>query len=243
MPTQRNGYGLLAYGDGDYGTSGSVIDGAASVSASSFNTIDADLVKLSGQVTIPAQGSVTASGGGTFASGALVSSTSVNTSVAEQFVLKESDMFSYGTGAYGYGVYDNADIQTIVSATAVDSSCTGERVQSSGASASVSCSATATPEKILQAEAQSEASVSATATAVFLISVSVSLSAESSTTATPVRKRNATALRSVTSSVSAIGREKWEAIEAGAQAWEPISTDAQSWDTIPETSITWSNVA
>ena len=223
MPTQRNGYGLLAYSDGDFGTSGSVIDGVASTSVSSSATASGYVTTLSGSVSGSASSSTTASSSVTFASGALVSSTSVNTSVAEQFVLKESDKFSYGTGAYGYSVYDNADLQTIVSATAVSSTATGERVQNASAISSVSASTSGACERVREVDGQSNAVSANIADAAFTISASASASAESTVTASCIRRRKSSAAPSVTSVVIAIGREKWERIPYTSTTWTEIA--------------------
>ena len=223
MPIVRGGYGYGLYSDSDYGTEGVVHTGSAATSVSSSATAGGYTTTLSGTIGGSAASSSSASATATFASGALVSATATNASVAEQFVLKESDKFSYGSGLYGYNVFDSADLQTIVSATTVSSTATGERVQNASASSSVSCSTTSACERVREVDGASYADAQGTAVGVYTISAAGSLSSTTSFTSACIRRRKSSAAPSVTSVVAVIGREKWEPI--------------------PYTSITWSEIA
>ena len=221
MPTQRNGYGLLGYSDGDFGTSGSVIDGAASTSVSSSATASGyttTLFSASGS----ASSTATSSANATFASGALVSSTATNASIAEQFVLKESSGFSYGHGDYGSYDYGDADLQTVSTGT-VTATVSANRIQTGSASTSVSASVTGAATRVREDSGATSASASTTAHSVFIVSVAVAIDPSATVAMNYIRKRNATALKSVTSVVSAIAREKWEPIPISTTTWTKVA--------------------
>jgi hypothetical protein len=223
MPIERGGYGYGLYSDSDYGTEGVIHTGSAATSVSSSATASGYTTTLSGAISGSASSSSTASCNATFASGAVVSSTASTASVAEQFVLKESDKFSYGSGAYGYNVYDSADLQTIVSATSVASTASGERVQSASATASVSASTSGACERVREQSSEVSASATGTAVGVYTIVASATVNVSSPTNVTYIRKRNASSAKSVTSVVSAIGREKWEPIAYTSITWSDIA--------------------
>ena len=221
MPTQRNGYGLLAYSDGDFGTSGSIIDGAASASVSSSATAGGyttTLFSASGS----ASSTVTASANATFASGALVSSTATNASIAEQFVLKESSGFSYGHAPYGSYDYGESDLQTIAGATAT-ATASASKVQTGSASSTVSASTSCDSTRVREGDANPSASASTIAHSVFIVSVAVDITPSASIAVNYIRTRNATALKSVTSVVSAVAREKWEPIPTATTTWTKVA--------------------
>jgi hypothetical protein len=107
--------GTFAYGDSYYGlrsydqTTGAVKDASATATAtSSIPNVDW-LVSKGGDASTTATSSATASG--------------------EVIVLELSDKFAYGTGLYGSNEYDQADLQTIVSATSSTSVASGIKIQ------------------------------------------------------------------------------------------------------------------
>jgi hypothetical protein len=103
-------YGLRAYDQ----TTGAVKDASATAtSTSSVPSVNWEVHIGSGQLTITSASSTTCSG--------------------ESFILEETDKFSYGTGLYGVNEYDQADLQTIVSATSSIASVAGVRIQNGSA--------------------------------------------------------------------------------------------------------------
>jgi hypothetical protein len=233
MPIERGGYGNYLFGSGDFGTSGSVKDGAASVTATSGMTV-------SGGRLLESDATVTATSGFTSTaayrirlSDAVVSSTSVVVAAGEGVVIKRTDKLQYGGGAYGYNVYDQADLQTISSATSVTTVANGIRIQKSGGTVTATSGASASAEQIYQGSATVTESSSSSASAVYTIKVAVSLTAASSTSISYIRRRHASGVLSETSAAAAIGREKWEI----------INNNANTWTTISETTTTWSEVA
>lgn len=223
MPIIRGGYGYGAFSASDYGTEGVVHEGAASTSASSSSS-------SGGYTTTLFSASGSASSGATcdrsaiLASGAAVSSTASIASVGEQFVLKETDKLSYGTGAYGYNRFDLTDLQTIVSATAAGSSATGNRVQSSGATFAASASVLTSAERIHQPEALSQATASGAGHAVFIVSGQSNVASLSDLSIEYIRERNTSATSSSASVVSVIAREMWEPIPANTTNWTKLAS-------------------
>jgi hypothetical protein len=201
--------GTFAYGDSYYGlrsydqTTGAVKDASATATAtSSIPNVDW-LVSKGGDSSITATSSATASG--------------------EVIVLELSDKFAYGTGLYGSNEYDQADLQTIVSATSSVANVSGVRVQNGSAISSSSSSTASDSEKVYQGSAISIASASTTAHAVYTIIGVASSSAVSSTTISYIRERNSSALVSTTSGTLTIGREKWEVISPTSTTWTTIA--------------------
>ena len=242
MPIVRGGYGFDFFGTGDYGVEGttklasSVVSGALASSGSieRVRLVDASASSASTNTTTIARVRL---------SGAAVSSTASTSSVAEQFVLKESDKFAYGTGAYGANVFDNANLQTIVSATGSFASVVAERVRPGDASIAGSASTDSSAIRVPEGAATVTASATTSADAQFSVAASASASAISVNTATVERKRLIGGALSSTSSFAAMGRVKWEAIGLDDQSWESIGAEDQTWDTISINEQTWATIA
>jgi hypothetical protein len=202
--------GTFAYGDSYYGlrsydqTTGAVKDASATVTAtSSISTVDWVVNIGSGQITLTATSSTTCSG--------------------ESIIIERTDKFAYGTGLYGKNVYDQADLQTIVSATSSIASVSGVRVQNGSAISSASSSTTSDSEKIHQGVAVVTALVTTSANAVYTIIGAANVSCSSDITAVPTRIRSGGAVISTTSGTLAIGREKWEVIAPTSTTWTEIA--------------------
>ena len=198
--------GTFTYGSSYYGlrsydqTTGDVKDASATVTAtSSIAGVDWIVNIGSGQITMTANSSSSCSG--------------------ESVIIEETDKFSYGTGLYGSNEYDQADLQTIVSATSAIANVSGVRVQNGSAVASASSSTTSDSEKIHQGDAVVTALVTTSANAVYTIKASASLYGSSDITAIPIRIRSGGATISTTSGTFTIGREKWEVIAPTATTW------------------------
>ena len=232
MPSIRGGYGYGLYNSGEFGTEGILQESSASLSASSTVAADGYITKQDSASTAVASTS-TSSATVTFASGATVASTTVTASVAEQFVLKESDKFSYGSGAYGYNAFDQEDLQTISAGTSVVANVAGIRVQSSGASVSVSASTAADSEKIFQGEIQISPQATSQATGAFTVAASGASSVLGTITINYIRERNTDGQVTVSSTISASAREMWE----------PISVSTHSWVELTETATQWQEIA
>jgi len=169
----------------------------------------------------------------TFSDSVSITATSSVSANAEKFFLESSDKLSYGTGLYGLNEYDQADLQTIISATSVASTCSGEKINLVSAISSASASNTAIGEKINLGVASMSSSSTSTASSVFVASGDGSMTSTSGTTIAFIRKRNASGIVSSTSGVATIAREKWEI----------VSPTSATWNTIAETSQTWTDIA
>lgn len=168
---------------------------------------------------------ITATATATYSDSVQVTATSTVTASAEKFFLESSDKFAYGTGLYGYNKYDAEDLQTIISATSVDTTCTGAKVNLASATSSVTSGTTASAERVEQPNATLTATSSSTASALAVFESGATMTSTSTTnqTSNNTRVRESTGIVSSTSGIATIAREKWEVI--------------------PPTSITWTEIA
>lgn len=175
--------------------------------------------------TITGGSTVTANATATFSDPVQITATSTVTATAEKFFLESSDKFAYGSGLYGYNKYDAEDLQTIISATSVDTTCTGAKVNLATATVSATSGTTANVERIQQPTTATTATSSVTSAGLVVYVGTGALTANSSTTQTSndTRVRESTGIVSSTSGIATIAREKWEVI--------------------PPTSITWTQIA
>ena len=168
----------------------------------------------------------------TYVSGATVSSTAVTATLAEEFILKESSMYSYGTAPFGNYAFGEDDLQTVSLPTATVSA-SGSRVQSAAATISASASVTSAATKVLQSSGAMSSAATNTANAVYIVVAQAVISAQSSINISYIRKRNTGALFVFESSSASLAREKWES--------EAIT--AASWSSIPANDVTWIKLA
>ena len=173
---------------------------------------------------ILAQATATANATCTWSTGATVTASGNLTGSAIKFFLESSDKYAYGSGLWGRQRYDQEDLQTIVSATSVDTSCVGAKVNLSAIEIFAVSPTASSAEKIHQPSGATTANASVTsrAEAIFISSAQIS---SSSTTAftTVIRVREDTAAVSTTSGVATIGREKWEIIVNNNNTWTQIA--------------------
>ena len=223
MPTQRNGYGNLEFGLGDFGTSGTVKDGAVSITATSTFTA-AGGRNLEESATVSAMSTVPAFSADRIreSSGAVPSSATVTAS-GESIIIERSDKLPWGAGLYGYNRYDLNDLQTIISVTSAVSVANGNRVRGSDSAVAATSSTTASAEIIKLGEGALGATSAASASAVYTIKGSATASVSGSVIINYIRRRVGSASSTGTSGTLSIGREKWERI--------------------PYTSVTWSEIA
>lgn len=204
--------------------------GSAAISASSTVSADATRVREGDQVA-QSTSSVAARAVAVYVSGAVSSGTSVTVSVGEKFILEESSAFAYGTSTYGNNVYDYADFQTIVASTAVNSWATAFATRQTGAQISASSGFTVggNVTRVREGDANPSAVSSITARGVFTISASAAVYAQSSVPVQYLRFRNTGGGLAAPSSVSVIGREKWEPEVVATETWTPIPATSETW--------------
>ena len=213
--------------------SGLVAGGGATVSSQSTTAFNPVRVRnLTSQVDGVA--TVTATGASTLTSGAVSSATTVITSVGEKFVLEESGAFAYGTSVYGIGVYDYANFQTIVAATSVNSTVSGFVIRGASSAISATSDFVSGPNvtRVREGYANPASVATAIATGVFSVVGRAEIQAQSTVSPQIVRVRLTTGATSLTSSVSAYGREKWEPILIVSETWTPLSSATDTWTKI-----------
>ena len=173
---------------------------------------------------IPPNTTITANATCTWNTGATVTAAGALTGAAIKFFLESSDKYAYGSGLYGTQRFDQEDLQTIISATSVGTSCVGAKVNlvpiEIFAVSPTACSA----EDIIQPTATTTANASVTSRAEVVYAPSASMTSASTTAVTLVhRVREDTAAVSTTSGTATIGREKWEIIVNDTNTWTQIA--------------------
>jgi len=222
MPIVRGGYGKDLYSSGDFGTEGVIHDGSALISATSVLVAEGGR-SLKSSAIVSVTSSVVSNSVRERESSASVSATLTVVASGEGIIREDSDKFAYGTGLYSVNEYDQADLQTIISATSSIVNVAGVRVQHATASVSASASIVSNAEKISLGSAISSPSASVTARGVFITNGSASTSANSTIAISFIRERNIGALVSTTSGTLAVGREKWEVIPPTSTTWTIIA--------------------
>jgi hypothetical protein len=224
MPIVRGGYGYDLYSSSDYGTEGVFADASAAVTATSGMVVSGGRSLIGAATATATSGFTSTEAYRIRESGAAVSSTSVTTAAGEGVVIKRTDKLQYGGGAYGYNVYDQADLQTISSTTSVTTVANGIRIHQSGGTVTATSGASASAEQIYQGSATVTGSSSASADAVFTIKGSATVTAASSVSISYIRRRHTSGISSETSATATIGREKWEVITySGSSPWTTIA--------------------
>ena len=144
---------------------------------------------------------------------------------AEKFFLESSDKFVYGSGLYGRQVYDAADLQTIISATSVDTTCTAAKVNLASATVTVASATTADSERIHQqgGSTTATATVTANSEAILIGQGVVTATGVFTQTTENWRVRESAGIVSSTSGTATIGREKWEIIAPTVITWDKIA--------------------
>lgn len=156
-----------------------------------------------------------------FTSGAVVSSTTVTASLAEQFVLKLSSKYSYGTAPYGSYEFDQADFNIPFQPSA---SVSGTAAVTFSASGEITSQATNSGDstRVRESDGQSPASASITASAVFIVASSGTASAEVGIDINYIRERNIGGSTEVDALVEILAREKWEPLPKEGEIWSTI---------------------
>ena len=197
---------------------------ATSTSDSSMATSTATIRVRESSATSTSASSASSNATCTWSTGATVSATGALTGAAIAFFLESSDKFAYGSGLYGYNPYDATDLQTIVSATSVGTSCVGAKVNLASANSIAASSVTGVCERIHQPSGATTANSSVTARAEAVYISGAQMSSASTTAVTLVhRVREDTAALSSTSGTATIGREKWVLIVNDTNTWTQIA--------------------
>jgi len=121
----------------------------AIVNATSTTTCSGQRLALFPSGNITATASVSITGNATFASGGSVTVTVASgvSAAGEKFILEETDTQGYGTYVYGVGVFDLANLQTVISATSTVT-CNGEKINIDGATISATATVSAIARRI-----------------------------------------------------------------------------------------------
>jgi len=182
--------------------------------------------------TVNANSTTTVSPTATYSDSVSIAVTCTVSANAEKFFLESSDKFAYGTGLYGINAYDEADLQTIVSATSVSSTASGEKINLNSAIATSTSTSTLSAEKIHRSGGAMTSTAVGVAHSVFVASSGGLMLSTSGTTIAFIRKRNTNALVSSTSGTLTIAREKWEVVSPTGATWSTISETSQTWTKI-----------
>jgi len=179
-------YSLLAFSD----TDGVVHDASATVNASA---------------TLANVGWVVTMGSGPFT----ITATSSSTCSGEVVILEETDKYGFGSGLYGLHVYDEANLQTVISATSsASASCI--KIQTGSATinavSTISANARRVPEGSALVNGASTTSVDSTANGSRIRESSAisSTTASNSISSTRVREGDATPSATTTTSASGV---------------------------------------
>jgi hypothetical protein len=200
----------------------------ANVSATSTTT---SATTSSGQVvgersaTVTVTSTVTSNATATYNYSIAIAAVASIACSAEKFFLESSDKFVYGSGLYGRQVYDAADLQTIVSATSVDTTCTAAKVNLASATVSAVASNTCDSEKIHQEGGSTTATstITSSGNVIYIGQGVVTATSEFTQTTENWRVRESTGIVSSTSGTATIAREKWEIIAPTVITWDKIA--------------------
>jgi len=200
-----NADGSLSATSSTSGASTRVRESSATVSASSTTTANA-VFTAKGEATVNASATLTDNG-------------------AEVIIREDSDQRTYGSWNYGVDLYDQADLQTIVSVTSVDSSATANRVQNASATVNATATNTSVGERIHRAEGTVTSTSTVSANAVIIANASATVTVTSTITFTSLeaRIRESGSIVTVESAEVTNAREKWERISRASTLWETIA--------------------
>ena len=134
--------GALSAGASGFAAIGGFLGNAsATVTVTSGATADGQVVGER-SATVTSASSITANSTCTFNFTIPIAVASATTCTAEEFFLEASDKMVYGHGIYGEQVYDQSDLQTVVTATS-STTCSGTRVRLASATVTVAASISA----------------------------------------------------------------------------------------------------
>ena len=211
---------------------GFTANGSATVTATSTTASTTTFIVRDGSATVSVTSSITSNATATYNESVAIAVVAAIACSAEKFFLESSDKFVYGSGLYGRQVYDQADLQTIVSATSVGTTCTGEKINLASATVSAVASITSASEKIHLSSGTVTATSTITSSALIVVVGTALLSPIGTMTTTGLRVRESSGIVSVTSGTATIGREKWEIIAVDAVTWTPVVNDSVTWTEI-----------
>ena len=130
------------------------------------------------------------------------------------------------------------------SSSSSSTACVGERDRTSGATVTSSSSLVGASQRVRESSGLVTPSSDISANAIVIYTSGADLvSSVASITATCNRVKHFSGSTSVTSSTSAIGREKWEVTAEGSESWSEIAEGSESWTNITESSDSWTEIA
>ena len=213
---------------------GFTANASATVTATSTTASTTTFRVRLGSATVTVASSITSNATATYNESVAIAVVAAIACSAEKFFLESSDKFVYGSGLYGRQVYDAADLQTIISATSVGTTCTAAKVNLASATVTAVSSTTTDSEKIHQEGGTVTATSTSTsrAEAVYISSGTITATGVFTQTTTDWRVRESTGIVSSTSGTATIGREKWEVISVTPITWTQETNDSVTWTQI-----------
>lgn len=133
-----------------------------------------------------------------------------------------SSSYSYGTNTYGSGAF-GIDVFPAISSGTATATVNYDRIRAGSASPASSASAVVSNvERVREILAESNAVLTTTATAVFSVVGRAQIQPSATVNFSFIRIRLTSGATSLTSSVAAFGREKWERITPVNEVWTKI---------------------
>jgi len=227
--------GALSAGASGFAAIGGFLGNASATSTTTSATTSSGQVVGERSATVTVTSTITSNATATYNYSIAIAAVASIACSAEKFFLESSDKFVYGSGLYGRQVYDEADLQTIVSATSVGTTCNGERIlATTTATVSAVASNTCDSEKIHQEGGTLTATSTSTsrAEAVYISSGATTATSTFTQTSNDLRVRESTGIVSSTSGTATIGREKWEIISVTPITWTQETNNSVTWTQI-----------
>ena len=227
----RNAVGIVAAESATVTIGGFTANASGTITVTSATTCSGQKVGER-SASLTSTSGVTSNATATYNDAITITATSSTTASASGFFLESSDKMVYGHGLYGMEVYDQADLQTIVSATSVGTTCTAAKVNLASATVSAVASITTASEKIHLSSGTVTATSTITSNSVIVVVGTALVSPSGTITTSALRVRESSGIVSVTSGTATIGREKWEIIAVTPITWTPVVNDSVTWTQI-----------
>jgi hypothetical protein len=159
----RNAVGIVAAESATVTVGGFTANASGTITVTSATTCSGQKVGER-SASLTSTSGVTSNATATYNDAITITATSSTTASASGFFLESSDKMVYGHGLYGMEVFDQADLQTIVSATSVGTTCTGSKVNLASATVSVVASISASGRRVPEGSALVNGTSTTTAT-------------------------------------------------------------------------------
>ena len=213
--------GALAAGASSIAAIGGFTANASATSTTTSATTSSGQVVGERSATVTVTSTITSNATATYNYSIAIAAVASIACSAEKFFLESSDKFVYGSGLYGRQVYDAADLQTIISATSVDTTCTAAKVNLASATVSAVASNTCDSERIHQegGSTTATATITSAGNVVYIGQGAMTSTSEFTQTTENWRVRESSGIVSSTSGTATIAREKWEIISVTPMTW------------------------